>query len=278
MSAVTLLSQSKSFGGMQSIYSHESNSTKSTMRFGIYLPPRAQLQKVPVLYWLSGLTCTEENFIIKAGAQRVAAELGIAIVTCDTSPRGLNIPGDSDSMHLGVGAGFYVDATAAPWNKNYQMYTYVSSELPAVVAENFNVDAARAGIFGHSMGGHGALTIAIKNPEKFKSVSAFAPICAPTQSGWGGQALLSYLGDNPAAWNEYDSTALIKARGWKDDILIDQGTEDAYKANLRPDLFEQACRDAGVKLNLRYQEGYDHGYFFVASFIEDHLRFHAAKL
>jgi len=278
MSELKLISQSKSFDGLQITYSHESSSTKSTMRFGIYLPPQAQTQKVPVLYWLSGLTCTEENFIIKAGAQRVAAELGIAIVTCDTSPRGLAIPGDSDSIDFGIGAGFYVDAKQAPWSTNYQMYSYVSRELPEVIAANFNVDAKRAGIFGHSMGGHGALTIAIKNPDRFKSVSALAPICAPTQSGWGGKALLRYLGDDPTAWNEYDSSALIKERGWKDEILIDQGTEDAYQTNLRPDLFQAACAAAGVKLNLRYQQGYDHSYFFVASFIEDHLCFHAQRL
>jgi len=250
------------------------------MRFGVFLPPQADAGPVPVLYWLSGLTCTEENFIVKAGAERVAAELGLAIVVPDTSPRGLNIPGEADSYDFGLGAGFYVDAVRPPWSAGYRMYSYVAKELPGLVASSFPVDVARTGICGHSMGGHGALTIALKNPGYYKSVSAFAPICSPIRCPWGEKALTGYLGADRALWADYDATALIQSRGWKGPaILVDQGTNDQFlKSQLKPELLEEACRRAGVSLDLRLQEGYDHSYFFIASFVEDHLRYHARNL
>jgi S-formylglutathione hydrolase len=250
------------------------------MRFGVYLPPHAQRGPVPVLYWLSGLTCTEENFITKAGAQRVAAELGLAIIAPDTSPRGLNVAGEAESYDLGLGAGFYVDATVAPWSQGYRMYSYVQAELPQVVGAEFPVDPSRSGIFGHSMGGHGALTLALKNPQQYRSVSAFAPIASPMRCPWGSKALSAYLGSDQGQWREYDATALIAERGWAGPpILVDQGTQDQFlESQLMPELLVQACERKGVRLDLRRQEGYDHSYYFIASFIEDHLRFHAAAL
>lgn len=277
---VTTISRNKSFGGIQGVYSHESHETGCVMRFGVYLPPHAEVRKVPVLYWLSGLTCSEENFVIKAGAQRVAAELGLAIVVPDTSPRGLKIPGEDENYDFGTGAGFYVDATQAPWSRGYRMYSYLTKELSSLVASSFPVNPARVGIFGHSMGGHGALTIALKNPDCYKSVSAFAPICSPMRCPWGEKALTGYLGADRARWREYDATALIEDRGWNGPtILVDQGTEDQFlDSQLKPGLLEKACERAGVSLDLRMQEGYDHSYFFIASFIEDHLRFHVMNL
>jgi S-formylglutathione hydrolase len=250
------------------------------MRFGVFLPPQAEAQRVPVLYWLSGLTCTEENFIVKAGAQRGAAELGLALVVPDTSPRGLKIPGESESYDFGLGAGFYVDATQAPWSRGYRMYSYVTKELPQRVAAEFPVDSARVGIFGHSMGGHGALTVALKNQDYYKSVSAFAPISSPMRCPWGEKALTGYLGTDRARWREYDATALIEERGWRGPaLLVDQGTADQFlETQLKPGLLEEACRRAGVPLTLRLQAGYDHSYFFIATFIEEHLRFHARNL
>jgi S-formylglutathione hydrolase len=250
------------------------------MRFGVFLPPQAEARRVPVLYWLSGLTCTEENFIVKAGAQRVAAQLGLALVVPDTSPRGLKIPGEAESWDFGLGAGFYVDATQPPWSSGYRMYSYVAKELPELVASSFPVDAKRSGLFGHSMGGHGALTIALKNPEYYKSVSAFAPISSPMRCPWGEKALNGYLGPEGAAWREYDATALLEDRGWRGpSLLVDQGTSDSFlQTQLKPELLEEACRRARVGLELRLQEGYDHSYFFIASFIEDHLRFHSRNL
>jgi S-formylglutathione hydrolase len=278
---VKTLSENKCFGGTQGTYTHDSAETRCAMRFGVFLPPQASsTHRVPLLYWLSGLTCTEENFIVKAGAQRVAAELGLAIVVPDTSPRGLNIPGDADSYDFGVGAGFYVDATEAPWSGGYRMYSYVTRELPQVVAASFPVDASRAGIFGHSMGGHGALTIALKNPESYKSVSAFAPISSPMRCPWGEKALAGYLGGDRARWREYDATVLLEERGWSGPmILVDQGTKDQFLATqLHPGLLQEACLRSGVPLELRMQDGYDHSYFFIATFVEDHLRFHARHL
>lgn len=274
------VSGNRCFGGEQLVFSHQSAQTGTRMRFGIYLPPQAQGGKVPVLYWLSGLTCTEENFVTKAGAQRIAAELGVAIVAPDTSPRGLGYPGEDESHDFGTGAGFYVDATVEPWARGYRMYSYVNEELPALVASGFPVDASRSAIFGHSMGGHGALTIALRNPGLFRSVSAFAPICSPTRCPWGEKALSRYLGSDKAGWAQYDASALIAKLGWKGaPILVDQGTADSFLAEqLKPDLLEQACRSAGVALNLRRQEGYDHSYYFMSTFMEDHLRFHAANL
>jgi len=278
--AITSVSRSKCFGGVQGVYSHESRETACLMRFGVFLPPHAEAQAVPVLYWLSGLTCTEENFIVKAGAQRVAAELGLAIVVPDTSPRGLKIPGEADNYDFGLGAGFYVDAVQAPWSSGYRMYSYVARELPGLVESEFPVDPARTGIFGHSMGGHGALTIALKNPGTYKSVSAFAPICSAMRCPWGEKALTGYLGSDRALWPDYDASALVESRGWKGPtLLVDQGTSDQFlESQLKPALLREACRRAGVSLDLRLQEGYDHSYFFIASFIEDHLRFHARNL
>ncbi|HMH17483.1 MAG TPA: S-formylglutathione hydrolase [Burkholderiales bacterium] len=278
--AITTVSRNQCFGGVQGVYSHESRETACVMRFGMFLPPQAEAHAVPVLYWLSGLTCTEENFIVKAGAQRVAAELGLAIVTPDTSPRGLKIPGEADNYDFGLGAGFYVDATEAPWSRGYRMYSYVAKELPALVESGFPVDPARTGIFGHSMGGHGALTIALKHPETYKSVSAFAPICSPMRCSWGEKALTGYLGADGALWRDYDACALVESRGWKGPApRVDQGTKDQFlESQLKPQLLKEVCRRAGVPLDLRLQEGYDHSYFFIASFIEDHLRFHARNL
>ena len=282
MSETTIkaVTQNLCFGGVQSVYSHESRETRCVMRFGVFLPPQAASGRVPVLYWLSGLTCTEENFIVKAGAQRVAAALGLAIVVPDTSPRGLGIPGEGDSYDFGLGAGFYVDATEAPWSRGYRMYSYITEELAADVAATFPVDSNRVGIFGHSMGGHGALTIALKNPRRYKSVSAFAPIASPMRCPWGQKALSGYLGADRARWREYDATALIEDRGWTGPpIMVDQGTKDQFlQSQLKPELLQDACQRSGVALDLRMRDGYDHSYFFIATFIEDHLRFHAQNL
>src|SRR2546421_5846913 len=275
-----VVSQHRCFGGAVGFYRHEAASTACAMRFSVFTPPQAQSGRVPVLYYLAGLTCTEETFMIKAGAQRVAAELGIMLVAPDTSPRGVKLPGDSDSWDFGVGAGFYVDATVEPWSRHYRMYTYVTQELRALIEAQFPADSARTGIFGHSMGGHGALTIALRNPGRYKSVSAFAPISSPMRCPWGEKALRGYLGADRALWRDYDASALVESRGWKGpSLLVDQGTSDQFlESQLKPELLKEACRRAGVSLDLRLQEGYDHSYFFIASFIEDHLRFHARNL
>jgi S-formylglutathione hydrolase len=277
---IKTVSENRSFGGVQGTYAHDSTETGCPMRFGVFRPPQAATARVPVLYWLSGLTCTEENFIVKAGAQRVAAELGVAIVAPDTSPRGLNIPGEAESYDFGLGAGFYVDATEPPWSRGYRMYSYVAKELPKVIAANFPIDPARAGIFGHSMGGHGALTIAVKNPDSYRSVSAFAPICSPMRCPWGEKALAGYLGSDRSKWREYDSTALLDERGWSGPpLLVHQGTKDQFlDTQLKPDLLRETCLRRNIPLDLQMQDGYDHSYFFIASFIEDHLRFHARHL
>jgi S-formylglutathione hydrolase len=262
-------------------YKHESTATHSAMRFGIYLPPQAESRRVPVLYFLAGLTCTEETFMIKASAQRVAAELGIALVSPDTSPRGLGLPGDTESWDFGVAAGFYLDATVEPWAKHYRMYSYVVDELPTIVAANFPIDATRQSISGHSMGGHGALTIAFKNPGRFRSVSAFAPIAAPMSCPWGEKAFAGYLGANRQDWQVYDATSLVSraSAGSRLELFVDQGQGDQFLASqLGIDRFEAACKKAGYPLTLRRHEGYDHGYYFIATFIEDHLRHHARAL
>jgi len=282
MSSTTIerIYERRCFGGRQGVYTHLSRETQCAMRFGVFLPPQAGARRVPVLYWLSGLTCSEENFIVKAGAQRLASELGLALVVPDTSPRGLRIPGEEDGDDFGTGAGFYVDATEAPWSRGYRMYSYVATELPSLVAEHFPIDGSCTGIFGHSMGGHGALTIALKNPQSYRSVSAFAPIASPMRCGWGEKALAGYLGADRARWRHYDATALIEDRGWRGGpILVDQGTDDPFLVSqLNPELLAEACLAAGVGLELRMQAGYDHSYFFIATFIDDHLRFHARHL
>jgi S-formylglutathione hydrolase len=277
---VATVSDSRCFGGVQGIYRHESATLGCAMRFALFRPPGDAGARPPVLYWLSGLTCTEENFTVKAGAQRVAAELGLALVVPDTSPRGLGIPGEAESWDFGLGAGFYVDATQAPWSRGYRMYSYVTRELPEVVASHFAVDTTRCGISGHSMGGHGALTIALRNPQVYASVSAFAPIASPMRCPWGEKALSRYLGDDRAAWREHDTTELIASRGWSGPpILVDQGTADSFlDSQLKPGLLREAFERAGVPLELRMQEGYDHSYYFIATFIADHLRYHAAVL
>jgi S-formylglutathione hydrolase len=278
--ALKKVSDNRCFGGTQQVWSHESEATGCTMRFGLYLPPQAAHGRVPVLWWLSGLTCTEENFIVKAGAQRVAADLGMAIVAPDTSPRGVTLAGDRDSWDFGVGAGFYVDATREPWSQHYRMRRYITEELRSLVESEFPLDDRRTGMSGHSMGGHGALTIALTFPDWIRSVSAFAPISSPTRCPWGEKALTGYLGDDRATWAAYDATALLASKGWSGPpILVDQGEADPFLATqLRPELLEQACATARVPLQLRRQPGYDHSYFFVSSFIEDHLRHHRAHL
>lgn len=274
------IAENRCFDGVQGVYRHPSEACNGPMRFALYRPPQALAGKAcPVVTYLSGLTCTEENFTVKAGAQRVAAELGLILVAPDTSPRGQGIAGEDESYDFGTGAGFYLDATREPWAKAYNMYSYITQELPRVLRDNFDADWERQGITGHSMGGHGALTIHLKNPETWRSVSAFSPIVAPMQVPWGQKAFSGYLGDDREAWRAYDASELVRARPSEATILIDQGTADNFLAEqLRPELFEDACRESGQKLQLRMQEGYDHSYFFIATFIEDHLRHHAATL
>ena len=273
------ISEHKCFGGVQGYYAHASKEIGLEMKFSVFQPPQTKAGRVPVLYYLAGLTCTEETFAIKAAAQRVAAELGLMLVAPDTSPRGANVPGETDSWDFGVGAGFYVDATHEPWSKHYRMYSYVTRGLPEIVTEKFPADAGRQGIFGHSMGGHGALVCALRNPGLYKSLSAFAPIAAPMRCPWGKKAFKGYLGDDQEAWARYDASELIKSSGFPGPILVDQGLADKFLSDqLYPEVFEAACREADQPLILRRQEGYDHGYFFISTFMEDHLRHHAAHL
>lgn len=274
----------KSFGGFQKRYEHESSAVGCPMKFSVYLPPAADVQIVPVIYWLSGLTCNDEVFVQKAGAQRVAAELGVALVSPDTSPRGLSVEGESDSWDFGVGAGFYLNATEPKW-KSWRMYEYVAEELPRLLAAHFpQLDAQLAGISGHSMGGHGALTLFLKNPGKYKSVSAFAPICNPSKCPWGEKAFSGYLGGDRSAWAAYDATELVKQyKGPLAEVLIDQGDADKFykEQQLLPEAFRAAAADGGgaaAAVTLRMQPGYDHSYFFISTFIEDHLRHHAKAL
>jgi len=270
----------KCFDGRQLRYSHPSSALGCDMTFSIFLPPQVEQGKVPLVYWLSGLTCTDENFVAKAGAQRYAAELGLAIVAPDTSPRGEGVPDDPDgAWDFGLGAGFYVNATREPWRKHYRMYDYIVDELPALINSQFPVDASRVGISGHSMGGHGALTIALKNPGRFRSVTAFSPICSPLNCPWGEKALGNYLGPEREAWREYDTTALLAGAREQLPVLVDQGDADDFLAEqLRTPLLKQACADAGYPMTIRMQEGYDHSYFFISSFIGEHLAFHAGCL
>jgi S-formylglutathione hydrolase len=280
MGALELISEHACFGGMQRFYSHASDAIGLPMRFSVFIPEQAAGGKLPALLYLAGLTCTEETFMIKAGAQRVAAELGLILIAPDTSPRGAGIDGETADWDVGVGAGFYVDATQAPWSSRYRMHSYVL-ELVQAVTDALPVDAARIGIFGHSMGGHGALTLALRHPEVFRAVSAFAPICAPSRCPWGRKAFTHYLGSDEASWQQYDASALMAAREqpFPGGILIDQGLADKFLAEqLCPEAFEAACAQARQPLLLRRQPGYDHGYYFIATFIEDHLRFHAAQL
>ncbi|KAH7679357.1 S-formylglutathione hydrolase protein [Dioscorea alata] len=275
------IGSNKMFGGFNRRYKHTSSTLGCSMTFSIYFPPSlTSSQKLPVLYWLSGLTCNDENFIIKSGAQRAAASEGVALVAPDTSPRGLNVEGEADSWDFGVGAGFYLNATQEKW-KNWRMYDYVVNELPKVLAENFEqLDTSRASISGHSMGGHGALTIYLKNLDKYKSVSAFAPIVNPINCPWGQKAFSNYLGSSKSDWEEYDATFLVeKGKKVSTTILIDQGEDDKFLHDqLLPKNFEEACKKHSVPLVLRLQPGYDHSYFFIATFIEDHIRHHAQAL
>jgi S-formylglutathione hydrolase len=279
VSAITLVSEHACYGGVQRFYRHESHETRGPMKFSAYLPPQARTAKVPVLYFLSGLTCTEETFCIKSHAQKSAAELGLMLVSPDTSPREPRIPGDADHWDFGYSAGFYLDATQAPWSQNYRMYSYVTRELPEIVAAHLPARPGATGIFGHSMGGHGALTLALRNPSLYKSVSAFSPIAAPSQSPWGKKAFSNYLGAEREAWREYDATELVARRLHPGLILIDQGSADQYlAAELMPEKFAAAAAMSGQRLNLRMQPGYDHGYYFIQTFMADHLRHHAEQL
>lgn len=274
------VSQNRCFGGQQLRYRHASSALHCEMHFSIYLPPQAETQSVPVLYWLSGLTCTDENFVQKAGAQRCAASLGVAIVAPDTSPRGDGVADDPNGAYdFGLGAGFYLNATQAPYAGHYRMYDYIVDELPQLIGQNFPVLADQQGIFGHSMGGHGALTIALKNPQKFRSVSAFSPICSPTQCPWGQKALSGYLGNDQSQWQPYDTVLLLAQVEQRMPILVDQGDADNFlEQQLKPQLLQDACREHHHPLELRMQPGYDHSYFFIASFIGEHIEWHVKQL
>lgn len=275
-----LISDNHCFGGTVGFYSHQSETCNGEMRFSVFLPPQAKSEKVPVLYFLSGLTCTEENFMAKAGAQQFAAKLGLMLVAPDTSPRNTGIPGEDDDWDFGTGAGFYVDATVEPWASYYKMYSYIVRELPDLIAEHFPALPERQGIFGHSMGGHGALVCALRNPDRYKSVSAFAPIAAPMRSAWGQKAFTNYLGSDQETWRAYDASELVLTANYNHPILIDQGTADPFleKEQLLPGAFAQACEKAGQPLTLRFQEGYNHSYYFIATFVKDHIRHHANAL
>lgn len=280
---IETLSETNCFGGRIGFYRHASTSNNCDMQFSVFVPPQAKKQNVPILTFLSGLTCSEENFMVKSGAQRVAAALGLMLVSPDTSPRGEGVPDDPDGDYdFGLAAGFYLNATEAPWSRHYHMYDYVTKELPGVVFDNFPGDPDRHGLTGHSMGGHGALTIGLRNPHMYKSLSAFAPICTTLHSLWGKKALGYYLGSDTSAWHDYDACEV--ARNVSDasafrKILIDQGADDPYLAEqLKPQLLQSACAESGLLVEVRVHEGYDHGYYFISTFIEDHLKHHAALL
>jgi S-formylglutathione hydrolase len=274
------ISAARSFGGTQYVFKHRSEVTGTDMRFAAFVPPQADVKPVPVVWFLSGLTCTEENFTVKAGAQRGAARLGLILIAPDTSPRGEGVPDDADKAYdFGLGAGFYLDATQEPWARNYRMESYIVGELPGVVAGLLPAEMGRQAVMGHSMGGHGAITLALKNPGRFASVSAFSPIASPMNCPWGEKALSGYLGQDRAAWRRYDSCALLDDGARLADLLVDQGTADSFlEGQLKPQLLQAACDRAGIPLTLRMQNGYDHSYFFIATFIEDHLTWHARRL
>jgi S-formylglutathione hydrolase len=272
-----IISEHGCFGGVQAFYQHDSVEIGLPMRFSVYHPPQEKQQPVPILFYLAGLTCTEETFMIKAGAQRWAAQCGIMLVAPDTSPRNTGIEGADKDWDFGTGAGFYLDATQPPWKEHFRMESYLVRELRDLVCNQFNANDERVGIFGHSMGGHGALVLALRHPNHFRSVSAFAPIASPSRCPWGQKALSHYLGDDKTAWNAYDASELMKQRNapFPDGILIDQGLSDKFlQEQLLPHEFEQACAEANQPLMLRRQPGYDHGYYFISTFIEDHIAFH----
>ncbi|MFO0693832.1 MAG: S-formylglutathione hydrolase [Polyangiales bacterium] len=277
---LVLRSEHRAFEGVQRFYEHESEACAGTMRFAVYLPPSALAgEAVPALYYLAGLTCTEETFAIKAGAQQHAAEAGLAIVTCDTSPRAARFPGDDEDWDFGQGAGFYLDATAEPWSGAYRMETYVTHELRELVEASLPIRSDVRGISGHSMGGHGALSLALRRPALYQSVSAFAPICAPSRVPWGEKAFSRYLGDDRSLWAEHDTVELLKTRRHPSTLLVDQGTADKFlDVQLKPELLVAACEASGQALALRTREGYDHGYYFVATFVGEHIRHHADVL
>jgi S-formylglutathione hydrolase len=278
--ALDVVSRSRCFDGTQFIYQHQSSETGTMMRFAAFVPPQAHQSPFPVLWYLSGLTCTEENFTVKAGAQRVAAELGFLLIAPDTSPRGDAVPSDpAGSYDFGLGAGYYIDATEQPWSRNYRMASYIEHELPGLITSELPADGARQSIMGHSMGGHGALTIALRNQARFASVSAISPICSPMNCPWGQKALSGYLGSNKESWRRYDACALLDDGARMTELLVDQGAADQFlETQLKPALLERACARASVPLSLRMHEGYDHSYFFISTFIEDHLRWHAQRL
>ncbi|MBN9033913.1 MAG: S-formylglutathione hydrolase [Rhizobiales bacterium 63-7] len=274
-----ILSQNAAFGGMQGVYAHDSEACQCEMTFAVFVPPQAIEKPCPVLWYLSGLTCTHANVMEKGEYRRLAAELGLIIVCPDTSPRGNDVPDELTNWQMGKGAGFYLDATQMPWATNFRMYTYITEELPKLVAEHFRVDMDRQGIFGHSMGGHGAMTIALKHPERFRSCSAFAPIVEPSTAHWSVDAFEKYLGADKAAWRPYDACALVADGARFPEFLIDQGKADSFLENgLRPWLFEEAIKGTGIGLTLRMHERYDHSYYFISTFMDDHLRWHAQRL
>ncbi|RAS09226.1 S-formylglutathione hydrolase [Cupriavidus alkaliphilus] len=275
------LSKHLCHGGSQGFYRHQSEAIGLPMRLSVYLPPQAASAPVPAAIYLAGLTCTEETFMIKAGAQRLAAVLGLALVAPDTSPRGAGVADEEADWDLGTGAGFYLDATREPWRRHYRMASYVVEELPRLLASAFPIDTGRLGLFGHSMGGHGALTLGLAHPGRFRSLSAFAPVCAPLRVPWGRKAFAAYLGDDMQAWRQHDACEIIKSRRtpYPGNILVDQGLDDPYlDGQLRPDLLEAACAETGQQVTVRRHSGYDHGYYFISTFIADHLHHHAAAL
>ena len=277
------LSETRCFGGRIGFYRHRSKVNDCDMQFSVFVPPQARDRKVPVLTFLSGLTCTEENFMVKSGAQRVAAKLGLMLISPDTSPRGEGVPDDPDGDYdMGLAAGFYLNATQEPWSRHFHMYDYITRELPPIVFDHFPGEAARHGLTGHSMGGHGALTIGLRNPAMYRSLSAFAPICTTLHSPWGKKALAYYLGEDTTTWLDYDACEVARRSGDVDRfdrILVDQGADDPYLAEqLRPELLEAACKESGLPLELRIHDGYDHGYYFISTFIEEHLHFHFERL